>query len=36
MIRFPGEGHDVGDILAALVLYLVIVQWVLPRLGVPT
>jgi hypothetical protein len=26
----------VGDILAALVFYLVIVQWVLPRLGVPT
>jgi len=26
----------VGDILAALILYLVFVQYVLPRLGVPT
>jgi len=25
-----------GDILVAMIAYLVLVQWVLPRLGVPT
>jgi len=30
------RGETMGDILVAMIAYLVLVQWVLPRLGVPT